>query len=128
MKRSWRLAASVAVAAGALAVPAVVSATSPGDPGGPGRPGGRLELVCARVPNLTLRVDAGIARLEGDATTRGSLAWLQAQIDKATADGRTQLVTVLENRLDVRTARLDLLKARRVALGNIAEICAERGA
>lgn len=121
MKRTWTMAAVALAATGALAMPAVASAA-------PSDPHGRLEAVCARVPGLTTRVDAAIARLEGDASTRGSLAWLQVQIDRAQRNDRPQLVTVLQNRLEVRTARLDLLKAQAGLLDTVGRLCADHGA
>jgi hypothetical protein len=118
MQRSWKLTLAGLAVAGttAVVVPTVASAA-------PADAHGRLELACARVPNLTLRVDNAIDRLQADATTIGSLAWLQAQIDKATTQGRTELVTVLQNRLAVRRAKLDLLQARTAALAEIGKIC-----
>jgi hypothetical protein len=83
----------------------------------------RLKRACLRIPNLQLRTDNFIARLNGDASTRGSLLWLQAQIDDATAKGRTQLASVLENRLAVRTETLQVLTVRQQRLTNLIERC-----
>ena len=103
------------------AAPAVVTAVAhPTDDVGP-----RLERACLRIPNLQLRTDNLLERLRGDATVRGSLAWLQTQIDAAAAAGRTQLVTVLENRLAVRTATIDVLVQRQAALVELAQTCDE---
>lgn len=132
MKR-WTLAAVTAITATvALAVPVAASAsTPPPTPTTTPAPGPsvppRLRLACARVPNTTERVNRSIARLEADASTRGSLAWLQAQIDKATAAGQTERATVLQNRYDVRAAKLELLKARATSLQEIADRCSEHG-
>jgi hypothetical protein len=87
----------------------------------------RLEKVCARVPTAETRIADRIAHLQGDATVKGSLAWLQAQIDKATEKGRTQLVTVLQNRLDVRTQLLGLLQERQASVAEIKQICIDHG-
>jgi hypothetical protein len=89
--------------------------------------GPRLERACLRIPNLQIRTDRLAERLQGSADTRGSLLWLQAQIDRAEADGRDQLVTVLENRLAVRTATVDVLELRRTELADLAARCAELG-
>ncbi len=59
---------------------------------------------------------------------RGSLAWLQAQIDKANELGRTDLAEALSNRLAVRTQTLEVLKQRQQSLASLAARCAERGA
>ena len=68
-----------------------------------------------------------IDRLNGDASTRGSLLWLQAQIDDATAKGRTQLATVLENRLEVRTQTLRGADEPAGALTKLTERCRNHG-
>ena len=85
----------------------------------------RIERACARVPAITERVDEHIARLSGDADTKGSLLWLQQKIDTANADGHEQKAAFLQNRLTVRTARLDLLKVRATALDELQVMCDE---
>ena len=132
--RSIAGAGLFAVAA-AVAVPTVASATTPPEPTGTaaaptgtGARAARLEAACARVPNIQRRVDAATALLQGDAGTRGSIAWLNAQLTKAQANDRDELATVLQNRIDVRTARLAVLQERTDALSEIASICAEHGA
>lgn len=123
MSNTWKKKAlGFAVAATIVATPAVASAAST-DNDVPAR----LRLACARVPNLIIRTDNLTTRLEADASTMGSLAWLQARIDDATAAGRTQLVEVLQNRLAVRTAKLELLHQRSIALAHISELCTEHG-
>lgn len=87
----------------------------------------RYERACLRIPNLQLRTTNLITRLNGDASTRGSLLWLQAQIDDAEAKGRTQLTTVLENRLKVRTQSLEVLTSRQDRLTKLADLCRGHG-
>jgi hypothetical protein len=87
----------------------------------------RLERACLRIPNLTIRTNNLIERITGDAETRGSLLWLQAQIDRAETQGREQLVTVLENRLEVRTATVPVLEQRLEGLAKLSTRCAELG-
>lgn len=120
--RPLLLGTAVALATVGLAVPGAASAAGSGE-GAPAR----LERACLRIPNLQLRTDNAIARLNGDATTRGSLAWLQAKIDLAESRGRTEAVTVLENRLAVRTETLEVLELRRTELVDLAARCAARG-
>lgn len=48
-------------------------------------------------------------RINADATTRGSTAWLQAREDKATATGHTDVADRIRKRIDARPARLDRL-------------------
>ena len=113
---------AVAVTAGAaLVVPSVASAASTDE-----LPV-RLERACLRIPNLEIRTENLITRLNGDASTRGSLLWLQAQIDDAKAKGRTQLAEVLENRLAVRTQTVEVLEQRRTTLEKLAELCRSHG-
>ena len=89
--------------------------------------GARLERACLRIPNLTIRTTNLIERINGDAETRGSLLWLQSQIDRAEAQGREQLVTVLENRLEVRAATLPVLEVRLESLRKLSVRCNELG-
>lgn len=121
--RSIKLGAATVAAAAILVLPGTASASA--QDGGSTDLGPRIELVCARVPNLQARTDNVLARIHADATVRGSLAWLQAQIDDAEVRGRTQLVTFLQNRLEVRTARAEVLEQRKVRLVALAERCAE---
>ena len=59
--------------------------------------------VCEeRVPALLGRIDRIEARLDGDADTAGSTAWLQERLDEARANGRDVLAERLERRLDRR--------------------------
>ena len=128
--KSTLMIGAVAVTAGAgLAVPsAAFAASAPTDPGATTRElPARLERACLRIPNLQTRTANLIARLNGDASTRGSLLWLQAQIDDATAKGRTQLATVLTNRLKVRTQSLQVLTNRQERLTKLADLCRKHG-
>lgn len=87
----------------------------------------RLAKVCAKVPTIEGRIDAAITRLQGDASVQGSLAWLQVKLDKANAAGRTQAISVLENRMQVRTQTLALLQTKQQNLAKIAQVCADNG-
>ena len=105
-----------------LAMPGAAHAQDAGTELGP-----RLERACLRIPNLQIRTDHLIERLNGDASVRGSLAWLQAQIDKAEAEGREQLVTVLDNRLAVRTKTLEVIEQRSPKLVELKQKCIDHG-
>jgi hypothetical protein len=123
MNKISKLAAVASCTLGAaLGTAGIASATS-----GDGDLHPRLVAACERVPNLTLRTHRALDRLQGDASTVGSTAWLQAQIDKAQAAGRDQLVTVLENRKDVRVARITVLQKQLVSLDSIGTFCADHG-
>jgi hypothetical protein len=109
----------------AVATMAMPSAAHAQDPGDELRP--RLERACLRIPNIEARTTKVIERLTGDASARGSLAWLQAKIDKAEAEGRDQLVTVLENRLAVRTKTLEIVELRQAKLPDLKQKCIDHG-
>jgi len=128
LKSKILVGASVLAAGAALIVPTTASAASTTTAGTTGSDlPVRLERACLRIPNLEIRTNNLITRLGGDASTKGSLAWLQVQIDDATAKGRTQLATVLENRLKVRTQTLEVLKVREQRLEKLAEMCRNHG-
>ena len=121
LKSTILLTAAVAAAGAALIVPTAAHAA------GTGELPARYERACLRIPNLQLRTTNVITRLNGDAATKGSLAWLQAQVDDATAKGRTQLATVLQNRLAVRTQTLEVLTQRQQRLTKLADLCRSHG-
>ena len=124
-KSMLMLGAVVVTAGTAFVVPSSAQAATPSST--VGELPARLKRACLRIPNLQLRIGNFITRLEGDASTRGSLLWLQAQIDDAKAKGRTQLATVLENRLAVRTQTLRVLTMRQERLTNLIERCRNHG-
>lgn len=97
------------------ATPAMAAST------GPEQRRERLDLACARVPNLTTRVENVLARINDDADTVGSIAWLETKADAAREHGRDELAEFIENRIAVRTARIDVLEIR---LDNLAEAAA----
>lgn len=72
----------------------------------------RRQKLCARVPNAVIRTQNLEKRLAGSASTKGSLAWLQAKVAAAEAANRTELATVLKNRLAFRTELAEFLPQR----------------
>lgn len=122
-------AAALLVAASAVVLPLAATAGASSTPGTPGAGivRHRLEVACARVPPLTERTQKLIDRLQADASTRGSLAWLEAKLDTARTHDKPQLATVLENRLTTRKAKLTLLQDRLTTLSSIETFCAEHG-
>ena len=130
VKSSLMLGAIVVTAGAALVVPTVASAASTSSTSTTTTERElppRYQRACLRIPNIQTRIGNVITRLNGDASTRGSLLWLQAQIDDATAKGRTQLATVLKNRLEVRKQTLVVLTKRQERLTKLAEKCREHG-
>ena len=131
LKSKLMIGAVVLTAGAGLVVPATASAASTTTAPPSSTPArelpARLQRSCLRIPNLQIRTTNMITRLNGDASTRGSLLWLQAQIDDATAKGRTQLATVLQNRLAVRTQTLTVLTNRQERLTKLVEFCRNHG-
>ena len=131
LKSKLMIGAAVVTAGAGLVVPVTASAasptTAPPSSTAPRELPARLKRACLRIPNLEIRTTNLITRLNGDASVRGSLLWLQAQIDDATAKGRTQLATVLTNRLKVRTQTLKVLTNRQQRLDKLAELCRKHG-
>jgi hypothetical protein len=101
--------ATLDAAAGAVLV---ADATTAPDDINDGRLMKRLQRACDRIPNLLTRSANLQTRLAGDASTRGSLAHLEARIAKARAAGKTDLATALQNRLKVRQDLQEILPAR----------------
>lgn len=83
----------------------------------------RIELICARVPEIEARVQIVIDRINGDADTVGSNAWLEAAAATAEESGRDALAEGLRSRIAIRTERLDVLEARLVRLAEISSRC-----
>lgn len=127
VKFSLMLGAMVATAGAALVVPNVASAASTPTTTTARELPARYQRACLRIANIETRIGNVITRLNGDASTRGSLLWLQAQIDDATAKGRTQLATVLQNRLEVRKQTLVVMTKRQERLTKLADKCREHG-
>lgn len=90
--------------------------------------GQRLHLACARVPSAQTRVTMAIARLEGGADAKGSLAWFPARIAEATAANHPRIAQDLRHRLDVLTPKLDVLHLQAGRLGRATDYCRSKGA
>lgn len=117
-----RIAAAAGLATALLlaAAPAMAADT------GPEHIEERLDRACARVPDLTTRVENALERINGDAETRGSIAWLEAKAAEARENGRDQLADLIEIRIDIRTERIDVLELRLDFLAVAAEVCEAR--
>jgi hypothetical protein len=110
--RIGRIAAAAAVTAGlflAAAGPALADEAGPTqgpitlDPE-------QATFVCTkRIPAILARVDRVTTRINADAATRGSTAWLHAREDRARAAGRTEAADRIQERIDGRPERLDRL-------------------
>ena len=66
--------------------------------------------ICTqRVPAVLARIDKVTNRINGDASVKGSTAWLRAKADKARAAGYPALADLLTARAGDRPGRLDEL-------------------
>jgi hypothetical protein len=67
-------------------------------------------FVCTRrIPAILSRVDRVTTRINADAATRGSTAWLTARHAKAQAAGRTEVADRIQKRIDGRPDKLTKL-------------------
>jgi hypothetical protein len=115
------------------------AAGEPGQSAAPGQvaAGGRVTAeglgtraaarLCARVPQGLTKTRALQARLSGDASTPGSLSWLQARIDAAGSAGRTQLAQVLTDRKRMLTDLQPALADRVTMLTDAQHWCGTSG-
>jgi hypothetical protein len=65
---------------------------------------------CDRIDKALPKRQAVVARLEGDANTRGSIAWLNAKAATATSAGNAELAKLYTDRAALRSKALDPLK------------------
>lgn len=113
-RRIGRIAAVSAASAGLLLAGAGSALAD--DPGASATQGPitlspeQATFVCTqRIPAILARIDRVRTRINADATTRGSTAWLQARQDKAEAAGNGEAADRIQQRIDARPARLDRL-------------------
>ena len=110
------LAAVVVVAVGALALgggTALADTTTPDH--------ANSAICTQRIPAVLARIDKLTARVNGDASVKGSTAWLRAKADEARAAGYTALADLLTARADSRTGRLDELTKLRSDVQHVKE-------
>lgn len=65
---------------------------------------------CDHIDKALDKRQAMVARIEGDANTRGSLAWLNERVATATAEGNAELAMLFTDRAALRTVALEPLK------------------
>lgn len=99
--------AVTAVTAGGLALgagPALADAPPSSPASTPDHANSKICTV--RVPAALARIDKLTARINGDASVKGSTAWLRDKADKARAAGYTALADLLTERASNRPDRL----------------------
>ena len=82
-----------------------VSATAQSDPAPSGKP-----KYCDRIDKALTRRQQAQTRLNGDANTRGSIAWLTAKAEAATAAGDDALAKLYTDKAALRSQLLEPLK------------------
>ena len=70
------------------------------------------QATCAKVDTVRTRLTRLITRLQGDASTTGSIQWLRARSSRAADQGHHDQATRLADRADRRAVQLDKLQAR----------------
>ena len=112
-----RLAATAAASVTALALLVAGTGTALADDPGTSTTQGPITLspeqathVCQqRIPAILSRIDRVTTRMNADANTRGSTAWLKARHDKAQAAGHTDVADRIQKRIDGRPDKLTKL-------------------
>jgi len=112
-----RAAASAITTATALALLVAGTGTALADDPGTSTTQGPITLspeqatyVCQqRIPAILSRIDRLTTRINADANTRGSTAWLKARHDKAQAAGHTDVADRIQKRIDGRSDKLTKL-------------------
>jgi hypothetical protein len=99
------IVATVATA-GALAVGSGTAFADTPAPTPARAPGSNQKICTERIPALLKKIDGVTAKINGDASTKGSTAWLQAREDKARAAGHTALADLIQARISNRPQRL----------------------
>jgi hypothetical protein len=125
--------ASTGLAAGlAIGGVAVASATSSPDPSSSGAvtlPAGgvlekRVTTFCEHAPALAQRAERAQTRLSGDASVKGSLAWLKARQAKVDAQKHPRAQKRLDTVVERRSKRLARLPQRQKDLATAQSECA----
>lgn len=116
-----RIGATVGLVAvlGVIALPAVAQSEERPD----NRP--RLERFCENTPQHEERIEGRLARIQGDAETQGSLAWLEVKKAEAEEAGRDNLATLIGHRIAIKTELIDVLELRLAALSDAEVFCEE---
>ncbi|MFH8681724.1 hypothetical protein [Streptomyces lydicus] len=85
--------------------------------------GDGARALCKRAPKIEKRLHRALARLQGKATVRGSIARLEKRVEKAKAAGHTEIATFLNHKLDHRKSLVPTLQQREKDLAKVATWC-----
>ncbi|MFD7019467.1 hypothetical protein [Streptomyces sp. NPDC059928] len=79
--------------------------------------------ICKREPKTEARIERALNRLDGGATTLGSVARLQQRVDNAKKEGHTAIATYLDHKLSYRKSLVTTLQQRQKDLKDVATWC-----
>lgn len=113
--------AALLATAGAAAADDATPTTGASASAAPKSDGARA--LCHRLPTVDARVDRALARLNGPATERGSVARLQQRVTNADAKGDTAVATYLKDRLTFRKSLIPTLTQRSTDLDAVRTWC-----
>lgn len=85
-----------------------------------------LARLCDREPRRAQRVDRLIARYSGSATTKGSVAWLNARAAKLQSTN-PGLAKIISDEAKVRQSQINTLKLRKNTQADTVSYCAAKG-
>lgn len=118
------VAALLAAAGSATAdTGATPSPSSTAKPAAKAPKGDGARALCRRLPTVDARIDRALARLNGPATERGSVARMQQRVTNAEAKGDTAVATYLKGRLTFRTSLVTTLGQRSTDLDAVRTWC-----
>jgi len=120
----FRRSIAIVVLGAVVALPAVAVAQEGDIPERPER-AERIAAACARVDRIEERIRWALATIDGDATTPGSIDWLESLAERADAAGDTRRAAIIRARIDVRSERPALLELRLERLADLRLRCDE---
>ncbi|MFD9219671.1 hypothetical protein ACFWDI_06520 [Streptomyces sp. NPDC060064] len=122
--RTVKTAALALTAVAALLAAAGTASAGGGTPSPDAAPtGDGAQALCKRVPKIEKRLDRALARLDGNATQRGSIARLAKRAENAKAAGHTEIETYLNDKLTFRRSLVPTLEKRRKDLTAVKTWC-----
>ncbi len=98
--------AASAVAVGTMVVGGGTAFADTGTPTPAPEAGSNQKICTERIPKLLAKIDKVTTKINGDASVKGSTAWLQAKETEARNSGRTALADLIQARVSNRPHRL----------------------
>ncbi|MCZ4103340.1 hypothetical protein G3I60_26300 [Streptomyces sp. SID13666] len=117
--RTTRTAIAACAAVAALLGAAGSAAAAPSAP----PTGDGAKAVCKRAPKADARIDKALARLNGNAATKGSVARLTQRVANAKSAGHSEIETYLNDRLTFRKSLVPTLQQRQKDLKSVLVWC-----